>query len=189
MKYKKFIPTYVFNSILDIDLNKLKDNGIKLFLSDLDNTLISYAETMPNEKTFEFKRRLDELGFEFIIVSNSRKERVSKFAEALGVPCVKFSTKPLKRGIKKAINKMAKNKYDKLEIILIGDQILTDILGANRCKINSGLILPVDIKTDKRPTRINRFFEQLVLNRIKKKNKEAYKSLKEFDELNDSKKM
>ena len=189
MKYKKYVPTYVFNSILDIDLLALKEKGIKLFLSDLDNTLISYAETMPNEKTFEFKKRLDDLGFEFIVVSNSRKDRVTNFCKALDVPCVKFSTKPLKRGIKKAINKVAKEKYQNNEIILIGDQILTDILGANRCKINSGLVLPVDIKTDKRPTRINRFFEQLILNRIKKKNKEAYKALKEFDELNDPKKM
>lgn len=189
MKYKKFIPSFVFNSILDIDLEDLKNKGIKLILSDLDNTLISYAQSMPDDRVFEFKKRLDDLGFEFIIVSNSRKDRVNAFADALGVKCVKFSTKPLKRGIKKAIKTVASKKYQNNEVILIGDQILTDILGANRCKINSGLVLPVDIKTDKRPTRFNRFFEQKILNRIKKKNPEAYKSLKEFDELNDSKEM
>lgn len=190
MKYKKFIPTYTFKSILDIPLEELKEKGVKLFLSDLDNTLISYAESMPNEKSFEFKRRIDELGFEFIVVSNSRKERVNKFCDAFGCPCVKFSTKPLKRGIKKAINKVASKKYAPNEVILIGDQILTDVLGANRCGINSGLVLPVDIKTDKRPTRFNRFFEQLILNRIKKKEPKIYEEkLKEFDDLNDSKKM
>ena len=180
---KKFIPTYVYKSIYDINFKELYDSGIRLILTDLDNTLISYAETMPNEKLFEFKKMIEDMGFEFILVSNSRKGRVDTFSKAFNIRCQKFSTKPLKRGIKKAI-KMANKKYNKSEIMLMGDQLMTDILGANRMKIKSCLIFPVDKSTEHKGTRFNRWFEQFFLNRLKnsKKYKDIYnEKLKEFD--------
>ena len=180
---KKFIPTYVYKSVYDIDFKMLYDKGIRLILTDLDNTLISYKDTLPTERLFEFKKMIEGMGFEFILVSNSRKGRVDTFSKAYNIRCQKFSTKPLKRGIKKAI-KMANKKYNKDEILLMGDQIMTDVLGANRCGINSCLIFPVDKSTEHKGTRFNRFFEQFFLNRLRKSKK--YKSvyeekLKEFD--------
>lgn len=183
---KKLIPDYVFKSIYDIDFNKLYNDGIRLILSDLDNTLISYKQKEPYEDLFKWKKNLEDMGFEFIIVSNSRKERVTNFANKFNVKCNKFSTKPLKRGIKRAIKKLASKKYNNDEIILIGDQLMTDILGAKRSKIKAGLVYPVDIKTEPKTTRFNRKMEQFFLNRIKKKKSDIYNMyLKEFDELND----
>ncbi len=181
---KKLIPDYVFKTIYDIPLEKLYEDGIRLILTDLDNTLISYAETLPHEKLFEWKKKIEELGFEFILVSNSRKDRVDKFAKAFDIPYQKFSTKPLKRGIKRAMEKIATKKYDKNQVLLIGDQLMTDILGAKRCKIKAGLIHPVDKSSDIKATRLNRKMEQFFLNRIKKKMPDVYnEKLKEFDEL------
>ena len=181
----KLIPTYVFKSIYDINLKDLYDSGIRLILTDLDNTLITYAEKMPDDKLFEFKNEVLNIGFEIILVSNSRKERVSNFAKAFDIKYHMFSKKPLKKGINESI-KMADKEYKNDEIILIGDQLMTDILGANRCKIKSGLIYPIDKKTEKFVTRFNRIFEQFFLNRLRKrkKYKEIYNDmLKEFDEL------
>ena len=181
---KKLIPDYVFKTIYDIPLEKLYEDGIRLILTDLDNTLISYAETLPHEKLFEWKKKIEELGFEFILVSNSRKDRVDKFAKAFDIPYQKFSTKPLKRGIKRAMKKIATKKYDKNQVLLIGDQLMTDILGAKRCKIKAGLIHPVDKSSDIKATRLNRKMEQFFLKRIKKKMPDVYnEKLKEFDEL------
>jgi len=181
---KKLIPDYVFKTIYDIPLEKLYEDGIRLILTDLDNTLISYAETLPHERLFEWKKKIEELGFEFILVSNSRKDRVDKFAKAFDIPYQKFSTKPLKRGIKRAMKKIATKKYDKNQVLLIGDQLMTDILGAKRCKIKAGLIYPVDKSSDIKATRLNRKMEQFFLKRIKKKMPDVYnEKLKEFDEL------
>ena len=181
---KKLIPDYVFKTIYDIPLKQLYDDGIRLILTDLDNTLISYAETLPHEKLFEWKKQIEEMGFEFILVSNSRKDRVDTFAKAFNIPYQKFSTKPLKRGIKRAIKKIATKKYEKEQVLLIGDQLMTDILGAKRCKIKAGLIFPVDRSTDIKSTRLNRKMEQFFLNRIKKKMPDVYNlKLKEFDEI------
>ena len=182
---KELIPTYYYKSIYEIPLQELYDSGIRLILTDLDNTLITYKETMPTEELFEFKAKVEAIGFEFILVSNSRKERVTNFAKAFNIPCVKFSTKPLKRGIKKAINKVAKKKYNNDEIMIMGDQLMTDILGGNRCKIKTCLIYPKDKSTEINITKNNRRIEQFFLNRIKKrkKYKDIYETkLKEFDE-------
>ena len=181
---KKLIPDYVYKTIYDIPLEELYNDGIRLILTDLDNTLISYAETMPNPKLLEWKKKNLDLGFEFILVSHSKKERVDTFATAFAIPYQKCSTKPLKRGIKRAIKKIATKKYEKDQIILIGDQLMTDILGAKRCKIKAGLIFPVDKSSDIKSTRLNRKMEQFFLNRIKKKMPDVYNlKLKEFDEV------
>lgn len=178
---KKLIPDYYFKSIYDIPLEELYQKGIRLILTDLDNTLISYGQTDPDEKLFEFKRKIIDLGFEFILVSNSRKNRVDHFALLYDIPYVKFSTKPLKRGIKRAIKKVAKKKYENNQIILLGDQLMTDVLGGKRCKINVALIEPIDKRTDILSTRINRGMESFFLRRIKKRYKEEYNlKLKEF---------
>ena len=184
---KKLIPDYFYKSIYDIDCKELYNSGIRLLLLDMDNTLISYKETWPSEKLLNLKRELEEMGFELILVSNSRKNRVNTFAEAFQIPFVKFSMKPLKRGIKKAIKKVAKNRYGKDQIMLFGDQLMTDIYGGNRCKIKTVLIDAIDKNTDIAPTRMNRRLERFFLKRIKKKYKEEYdKKLKEYGEEYDS---
>ena len=160
---------YYFKSVYDIPYDKLYEGGIRLILTDLDNTLISYNEAMPNEKLFELKKKIEGMGFEFILVSNSKKARVDNFAKAFDIPYIKFATKPLKRGIKKAIRCIASKKYNKNEIILLGDQLMTDVLGGKRCKINVALINPIDKTSDIKSTRINRGLEKVFLRRIKKK--------------------
>ena len=56
---KKLIPDYYFKSIYDIPLEELYKKGIRLILTDLDNTLISYSETDPSNKLFEFKKKIE----------------------------------------------------------------------------------------------------------------------------------
>lgn len=188
---KKLIPDYYYNSIYDIPLEDLYEKGIRLILTDMDNTLISYNETEPDLKLFEFKKKVESLGFEFILVSNSRKKRVDHFATMFQIAYVKFSLKPLKRGIKKAIRKISKKRYRNEQIILLGDQLMTDVLGAKRCKINACLIEPIDKSSDIKSTRMNRNLESFFLRRIKKKYKDLYdERLKRFaGEEDDSKKM
>lgn len=179
---KKLIPDYYFKSVYDIPYEELYNSGIRLILTDLDNTLISYNEYLPDGNLFELKRHIESLGFEFILVSNSKKERVTRFASAFRIPCVTFATKPLKRGIKKAINKVAKNKYNNNQILLIGDQLMTDVFGAKRCKIKVGLIEPIDKSSDIKTTSFNRKLEKHFIKKIQKKYPKDYERvLKEFN--------
>ena len=67
---KKMIPTYFYKSIYDIDYKGLYNDGIRLILTDLDNTLISYKETLPTPELFELKKRIEDMGFELLLVHN-----------------------------------------------------------------------------------------------------------------------
>ena len=173
-KNKHFIPSLYVNTIFDIDYNKLYEDGIRLILTDLDNTLISYKETDPLEAQYDWVKKMKEIGFEIIIVSNnSHKDRVSHFTKLLDIKYLNFALKPTKIGMKKAL-KMANKKYEPEEVIALGDQLMTDILVANRMKFHSVLVKAVDRKSDILPTRINRKLEGHVLKVLKKKETASY---------------
>lgn len=165
---KKFIPDVYASTIYDISYTKLYESGKRLILTDLDNTLISYKETDPTQELYKWKEEVMALGFEIIIVSNSKKHRVEHFAELLGLKYVKFAKKPLKSGFKKAV-KIAEKKYKKEEIIEFGDQVMTDVFGSRRCGFTTYLFKAIDKKTEKRVTRFNRKLENIILKLIKKK--------------------
>lgn len=165
---KKVIPDCYYKKIQDIPYTKLYEEGYRLILTDLDNTLISYLEKEPTSELFEWKKRIEEIGFEVIIVSNSRKDRVAHFASLLNVPYVKFAKKPLKFGLKKGI-RLAKKEYSKNQIIEIGDQLMTDVFGARRTGLYTILVQAIDRKTEIFTTRWNRRIEKFFLRRIRKK--------------------
>ena len=97
--YKNIIPDDYVSSIFDINYDKLYSEGKRIILTDLDNTLISYSSSYPTKELFEWKERLQKIGFEIIVVSNSGKERVRDFSALLGLKYVNFATKPLKRDV------------------------------------------------------------------------------------------
>ena len=122
------------------------------------------------------------MGFEIIIVSNSGKKRVKHFANMLGIKYVNLSTKPLKRGFKKAL-KIASTKYKKEEVVVLGDQLLTDVYGAKRMKLSMVLVKAIDNKTERLVTKHNRKNEDKMLKKVCKKNYGLYLvKLKKYEE-------
>lgn len=180
--YKNIIPDDYVSSIFDIDYNKLYSNGKRLILTDLDNTLISYKATEPTDELYKWKSELEGMGFEIIIVSNSGKKRVKHFANMLGIKYVNLSNKPLKRGFKKAL-KIASTKYKKEEVVVLGDQLLTDVYGAKRMKLSMVLVKAIDNKTERLVTKHNRKNEDKMLKKVCKKNYGLYLvKLKKYEE-------
>ena len=174
VKDMKFIPSLYVNTVFDIDYTKLYDSGIRLILTDLDNTLISYKEDKADGNLLRWIRERKDEGFEIIIVSNnSNKKRVISFAEELDIKNISRATKPLKRGMKKAL-KLATKKYHPTEVVAIGDQLMTDVFSANRMGFSSILVKAIDRKTEKWTTRLNRKLEMHVIKRIKKKYPKLY---------------
>ena len=181
----KFIPTIYKETVFDVDYNKLYDDGIRLILTDLDNTLVSYKDSEATPKLLDLLQSLKEKGFEIIIVSNNSSEtRVKDFAAKLNILYVAKCHKPFIGGFKKAM-KLATRKYKTLEVVAIGDQLMTDVLGANRANFTSVLVKAIDRKTEKWTTRINRKLERHVLKRLKNKHNELYQEkLKVYKEVN-----
>lgn len=172
---KHFIPDEYETTIYDIDFKKLYDAGKRLIISDIDNTLLSYKMTEPSEELIRWKDNLISMGFEIILCSNNHKKRVQSFANLMGLKCVWHATKPLKRGLRKAV-RIASRKYKKEEIIEIGDQLMTDQFASKRFKVYTIMVKNIDPKTEIWTTRFNRRIENKMLKRIQKKYPDEYKN-------------
>lgn len=176
LKTKKFIPNEFHDTVYEVDFETLYKEGKRLILSDLDNTLISYDEYVPTKENLEFLDRLKKIGFEVILLSNNVPSRINKYCKDLDIIGYANARKPLNIGMRKAY-KNASKKYKKDEIIVMGDQLMTDIWGANRFATYSILVNPIKKKTEKWYTKINRRTEIKMIEKIKTKCNDDYRRL------------
>lgn len=167
--YQKFYPKKIYKNVLEIKYNFLKENDIKAIFLDIDNTIIDFDNKIL-EGLEEWINILKKENIKFCIVSNTnKKEKAKKMSELLNIPFVYFATKPLKRGFYKAKKKI--NVTDNKSIAVVGDQIMTDVFGANRCKMYSILVEPIKNK-DIFVTRFNRIIEKKILKKYYSVNKQ-----------------
>ena len=160
-----FIPDIYQKSIYTINYKKLKKNGIKCLLFDLDNTMVPYKTNEPDRRLKELFAYLQN-DFKVIIISNSNKNRLRPFKEKLNVDTAYKSFKPLKKKYKKILEMY---HFKVSEVACIGDQLLTDVYGANRMELTSILVNRI-AQYEVITTRINRFFEKFILRSLAKKN-------------------
>lgn len=159
---KKLYPNLYLRKIEDITIEQLIKNKIKLLILDVDNTLIDYYKNL-SEDVINWTKEMRGQGIKLYILSNTNdKEKVEKVANKINVKYKYFGMKPLKKGFK-TIEKETNIKPE--NIAVVGDQIFTDILGGNRCKMFTILLDPIDDKKDYWYTAWKRPIE----NRIKKK--------------------
>ena len=138
------IPQGVYPSVTALAPKALRAKGITLVLADLDNTLAPYKVLEPDPEVAAWKEALEREGIQLFILSNSRKPgRAQKYAEALGVPFQGHSGKPKKAGYLRAMERMGR---DPRETVMVGDQIFTDIWGANRSGCVSILVEPIQLE-------------------------------------------
>ena len=157
---KIFIPKKYIKDIFNINYEKLKKDGYKILIFDLDNTIGNIKEKKCDKETIKLLNSLNK-DFKVIIASNSGKKRVDTFCEGLDCLKIHFSLKPTGKIIRKIKKKY---KIDESKMVIIGDQLLTDVFLGNRYKLLT-ILVDKKGKEDLKITKINRNFEQ----RIKKK--------------------
>lgn len=162
----KFIPDIYQQSIYTIDYKKLKKSGIKCILFDLDNTIAPIHSSKIETRVKELFARLEDMGFKVIIFSNSGMKRLKPFKETLNVDTSYSSRKPLK---KKYLKIMDLYGFKDTEIACVGDQLLTDVFGANRMGFTSIFINQL-CPNDLWFTKINRFFERMIIKSFERRN-------------------
>lgn len=131
------LPTMVTDSLTDITPALLEREGIRLLMLDFDNTVVPYTTDVPTADMEVWLRCMIRVGVRLCVVSNSKKPRVRRFCRKYGIPCVTHAGKPGTRGIREA---MAEFGAEPGECALVGDQIFTDTLGANRAGIRCVLV-------------------------------------------------
>lgn len=160
------LPNIYQKDIFTIDYQKLKKIGIKCLIFDLDNTLalISEKECPNNIKKLITKLKKD---FKVLIISNNFENRLIPYSKALQIDYISLALKPLPIGLIKL-----KNKYHikKKEMIMIGDQLVTDVFSGKLFGIKTALVEPLSLK-DLKITGFNRYLENIILNKYEKQGK------------------
>lgn len=163
MHKKIFYPKEFYKKVEDIDINKYK-NRFKAMIIDHDNTLIKRGEILLEEEVSNWLKEANK-NFKIGIISNNKKSKLSLIEKDFKIPVLENALKPLPHSFKKMI-KILKVKNN--EVILIGDQIFTDILGGNFLNLYTILVEPRDKRKDFFLTKIQRIFESHFLKKINK---------------------
>nr|WP_220185854.1 YqeG family HAD IIIA-type phosphatase [Paenactinomyces guangxiensis] len=159
------IPNMYVQSIYTIDFHELQRRGIKSVIVDLDNTLVESTRPDATPRLIKWLDQVKHMGLQVMIVSNNTKTRVSQFAAPLNIPYIHTAKKPLSQAFRKALKSMGTKKE---ETVVIGDQLLTDVLGGNRMGLFTILVVPVS-DVEGFFTRINRRIERFVFRWMEKR--------------------
>lgn len=159
------IPKLSVQTIYDIDVQQLWNSGIRGIITDLDNTLVGAKDPHATPELIEWLKQLQLRGFKVTIVSNNHRGRVSAFAEPLGVPFIYRAKKPTNVSFHRALTLMGTSVK---QTAVIGDQMLTDVLGGNRMGLYTIMVQPISILDEGFFTKINRRIEKAALALMKK---------------------
>ena len=166
MMIKKQVTPFHATSVYDIDVNKLVELDVKYAFVDLDNTLAQFDLITPEKRTYELVKEFKDKGIEIIVLSNNTEKRVAPFVSKLGTSFLFSVRKPFKRKLKKYL---INNCITLEESILIGDQLLTDVLLAKNIKMKVCLTEPIS-KKDQFTTKFNRLIDKPLRKRYRKNN-------------------
>ena len=135
------IPDRLFDRYAQITPEYLKSQGITLLLSDLDFTLAAKSTRRPDQPLRDWIAALKAAGIQFMIVSNNRSgDRVTEFCADLGVPYPGHDDKPSTKGLEAA---MARAGIGRENTAMLGDKLLTDVLGAKRSNVLALMVEPL----------------------------------------------
>ena len=155
---ERFYPGDYVDSIYDIDYEGLYSQGFRGIIFDIDNTLVEHG--MPaTGRAVELFERLRRTGFDTCVISNNKEPRVAPFANEVGTKYIYDAKKPSTKNYIKAMQLMGTDRSD---TIFVGDQLFTDVWGANRAGIRTYLVKPID-RHEEIQIILKRYLEKIVL--------------------------
>lgn len=140
-----FEPDHYFKKIQDIPAQLFKDNGIKLILCDVDNTIVGWHKEDVSQETRQWLDDIQSNGIKIVLFSNNPIARVKKMEKILKIPAYYKTKKPFKKSYLGAIKEM--NGSVKTTA-MVGDQLLTDIMGGNITGVMTVLVDPLSTKKE-----------------------------------------
>lgn len=162
-------------SVFSIDYRKLYEKGYRGILFDIDNTLVHHGDDSTEQVDALF-RSLHEIGLKTLLLTNNSEERVKRFIRNIDTLYLCEAGKPQPEGYRKAVELL---ELKTEQVLCIGDQLFTDILGANRSRMASILVdfirLEHETKLGKR-----RQLERIVL-KFYRRSRSCYNRLGEIE--------
>ena len=134
----------IFPALTDVTAENLQSRGITFLMMDFDNTIVPYTTDVPTQAMRAWLEDMKASGIGLCVVSNSKRPRVVTFCKEYGLACVTHAKKPFQKGISECL---ARFHLQPQAAALVGDQIYTDVLGANCAGLTSVLISAIDNHT------------------------------------------
>lgn len=156
--FKQFYPGEYIDSTYHIDFDRLYREGYRGVIFDIDNTLVPHGAPA-DERAAALFAHLKELGFSCCLLSNNDEPRVKMFNDAVHVNYIFDAHKPSRRNYQKAMEIMHTELKNTL---FVGDQIFTDVYGANRTGLRTILVRPIHPKEEIQIV-LKRYLEKIVL--------------------------
>jgi len=135
------LPKHIAPSLTALTPALFQQLGVRLLMLDFDNTIVPYTTSVPTDTMASWLREMQSSGIQVCVVSNSRKPRVRTFCQEYALDCITHAKKPFSRGIRACLEKY---EIPASQAALVGDQIFTDTLGANRMGVTSILVSAID---------------------------------------------
>ncbi|WOC31349.1 MULTISPECIES: YqeG family HAD IIIA-type phosphatase [Caproicibacterium] len=133
------MPFCSVDKVTQITPSLLHSMGVRAVLLDVDNTLSPPQSQVPFPGTVAWAEKMQREGFRLLILSNNFRSRVEPFAAQYGLPFVSFALKPLPGGYLRAMRQLQAHRS---ETVVVGDQVYTDVIGANLVGLRSILVTP-----------------------------------------------
>lgn len=168
--FRKFYPSRYVDSAYIIPYEKMYEKGYRGIIFDIDNTLVPHGADA-DSKAIELIAQLRNIGFQVCLISNNKEERVVRFNREIGVKYVHKANKPSTKNYVKAMEFMGTKKEN---TFFVGDQVFTDVYGANRTGIKSILVKPINKKEEIQIV-IKRKLEWIVLKCYERKLRKSKK--------------
>lgn len=141
---ERFYPDEYYESAYIIDFEQYYKNGYRGIIFDIDNTLVPHGAPA-DERSVALFKRLKDIGYDTVLLSNNKEARVAMFNEPIGTKTIWKAQKPLPDNYKKAMEIM---HTDTSNTLFVGDQLFTDVLGAKNAGIRAILVKPMNPKEE-----------------------------------------
>lgn len=156
--FQRFYPDEYLDSTYQIDFTIFYRTGYRGVIFDIDNTLVPH-DAPADDRAIALFHQLKDLGMEVMLLSNNKEPRVKLFHEAVQAQYIFKARKPSVKNYQKAMEQMGTTKENTL---FIGDQLFTDIWGANKAGIHTILVKPIHPKEEIQII-LKRYLEKIVL--------------------------
>ncbi|MDD2393483.1 MAG: HAD hydrolase-like protein [Eubacteriales bacterium] len=160
---KIFLPDKLYHRAADVDFRELYDEGKRVLLIDVDNTLITHGGNVFDEYAYSVISKAENHGLMCILFSNAKTSRIKDISDITRIEYIHRPFKPSGKGIKSYLREH--KDISSNEIVVIGDQIFTDILAGNLAGVMTILVDPM-YHNEPRQIRLKRYLEKFVKNRV-----------------------
>ena len=155
---ERLYPKVYLDSTYEIDFEQYYQDGYRAIIFDIDNTLVPHGAPADQRAIALFKR-LHALGYQTMMLSNNKEPRVKMFCDAVDAEYIYKAGKPNPANYREAMKRM---HTDEKNTLFVGDQIFTDVWGANKAGIYSILVKPIHPKEEIQIV-LKRYLEKIVL--------------------------